>query len=717
MAANLMPNLSVPAEVGRVVWRIFGAGASPCNRLSSYALIEPIVRKHIPAPDRAPTIAALRGWFELHADQRRLRPHLDEPVAALILDGIRTERSDTAVWAAGSIDAERAVNILRSGWFPSEIDSFAEAALATLGRLSDSDAVVNAAAVFPDLDATNARIPKSAVVHTGRLETFRHLAGHRFELVFMGLHAPAGRLIALLVALRPEQFKSLIARLDHPVMQARAAHHMLDAALPLDHRTTLNWITADSCDDLVALAIVHTLNTVNKLDQERRSAARADVDRDSWSTELRPPRDDLNAAAASLLTDLVERLAVLDPLPCVRWTGELLSGTPYMLHGGSTGDGGKPHRIHHLEQACTTLLARLARQSWSDDMLAALCTGLRLTPRNTWTRHIADVAWALRETAPDCAAEIGGATLAEHERHVAEELQRGHFFLNWSDWHDREWLSGLGISLALSIEDLSLADWVSSKCRDLPLSVWDAEEDCSAFSTADRVAQHWFLIAFRTMPALKQLGRAIDSATVRSLAETLWSHCRFAQRHLHGAPEDSVTAEHAARFVVELGEPSDTWLLDQARHPGVGPRSLWALADQRRLKSAREDRAHEHHDEVIAAELIRIASDRFDERVHLDLDPLRFWGRLWLLLDAADAAQRTATAIIAFPQRMQDRADRILVLKLLALAATKREPAGAIKDYIASGYRQLWPGYTPEAERADRQEIDGMLKRSEPGIL
>lgn len=31
--------------------------------------------------------------------------------------------------------------------------------------------------------------------------------------------------------------------------------------------------------------------------------------------------------------------------------------------------------------------------------LAALCTGLRLTPRKTWTRHIADVAWALRETA------------------------------------------------------------------------------------------------------------------------------------------------------------------------------------------------------------------------------------------------------------------------------------------------------------------------------
>ena len=714
MAGNAMSDLSVPADMASVVWRIFGAGASPRNRLSSYALIEPVIRKHIPAPDRAPAIATLRGWFELHADRRRLQPRLEQPVAALILDGIQTERSDTAVWAAGSIDADRAVNILRSGWSPREIDSFVEAALATLERFCNSDAVVGGAGLFPGLDATNARIPKSAVVQTGRLETFRHLDGHGFELVSMGLHAAAGRLIALLVALRPEQFKALIARLDHPVMQARAAYHMLRAALPLDHRATLNWITADSCDDLVALAVVHTLNTVNRLDQDRRSAERSDVDRDSWSTELRPPRDDLDAAAANLLTGLVERLAVLDPLPCVRWTGELLSGAPYMLQGT---DCGKPHRVHHLEQACTTLLARLARQSWSADMLAALRAGLRMTPRTTWTRHIADVAWSLRETALDRAAEIAGATLAEHERHVAEELQRGHFFWNWNDWQDREWFSGLAISLALSREDLDLPNWVSSRCRALPLSVWDAEEDHSAFSTADRAAQHWFLIGFQALPPLKQLGRTIDPAAVRALAEALWFHCRFAGRHLYNAPEDSIAAEYAARSVVEFGAPGDTWLLDQARRRGVGPRALWALNDQRRLRRARESRTDERYDEIIAAEFTRVASGRFRDEGPFDLQTLGFWGRLWLLLDAADSAGRTAMAIIALPQRMQDRADRILLLKLLALAATKQRPTETLKSYIVSAYRQLWLGYTPEEERADRRQIDGMLELAEPGIL
>ena len=712
MTGNARPDLSIPADVTNVVWRIFGAGASPGKKLSSYALIEPIVRKHIPAPDRVPTIAALRGWFELHAGQRRLQPYLDEPVAALILDGIRTERSDTAVWAAGSIDADRAVNILRSGWSPREIDSFVEAALATLERFCDSDAVVGAAGLFPGLDATNARIPKSAVVHTGRLETFRHLDGHGFELVFTGLHAAAGRLIALLVALRPEQFKSLIARLDHPVMQARAAYHMLGAALPLDHRTALNWITADSCDDLVALAIVHTLNTVNRLDQDRRSAEGSDVDRDSWSTELRSPRDDLDAAAASLLTDLVEWLAVLDPLPCVRWIGELLSSAPYMLHGGDTAEGGKPRRVHHLEQACTTLLARLAHQSWSADMLAALRAGLRLTPRTTWTRHIADVAWSLREAALDRAAEIAGATLAEHERHVAEELQRGHFFWNWSDWQDREWFSGLATSLALSREDLDLPNWVSSRCRALPLSVWDAEEDHSAFSTADRAAQHRFLIGFCALPALKQLDCDTDPAAVRALAEALWSHCRFAGRQLHGAPRDSIAAEYAARSAVEFGAPSDTWLLEQARHPGVGPRALWALNDQRRLKRTREGRSDERYDEIIAAELIRVASDRFREEGPFDLQTLGFWGRLWLLLGAVDEAERTAAAIIAFPRRTLARADEILALKLLALAAGRRGCDPALKDGIVSRYRRLWPGYTPADEREDRSQVDEMLDLS-----
>ena len=70
----------------------------------------------------------------------------------------------------------------------------------------------------------------------------------------------------------------------------------------------------------------------------------------------------------------------------------------------------------------------------------------------------------------------------------------------------------------------------------------------------------------------------------------------------------------------------------------------------------------------------RIASDRFDDGVHFNLEPLRFRGRLWVVL-------------------------------------------GATEDYIASGYRRLWPGYTPDEERADREQIDELLALSESDIL
>ena len=270
-----------------------------------------------------------------------------------------------------------------------------------------------------------------------------------------------------------------------------------------DHRRSLLWITEGSCDALIALAIVHTLNTVNKLNEELQSADRVDAGQYIWSTELRPPQDDLDTAAADLLTGLVDRLAVLEPLACARWIGELLSGAPYVLH--RRGDCEIPRRIEQLERACTELLARLVRQSWSDELLAEFRAGLCLTPRTTWTRHVAEIAWKIRDVEPARAAEIAQATLNEHERQVAEQLEQNRLFLDWNDWHHRQWISGLGVALALSSKELDLPSWVSARCRALPLSVWDAEENCEAFNTADRAAQHWFLIALHAIEALKEL--------------------------------------------------------------------------------------------------------------------------------------------------------------------------------------------------------------------
>ena len=88
---------------------------------------------------------------------------------------------------------------------------------------------------FAGAESGKARIPRDAVQREGRLETYRHLNSHGFELIHRALHPPAGKLIEFVIDLRPERFESLIERLGHPVMQARAAYHMVTATRALDH--------------------------------------------------------------------------------------------------------------------------------------------------------------------------------------------------------------------------------------------------------------------------------------------------------------------------------------------------------------------------------------------------------------------------------------------------------------------------------------------------
>lgn len=716
MVNNSMNNIPLPAEAKAIIWRIFGSGESPLTDRSTYELIEPIIRKHvIPRTEQNRAITEIQGWFESHEDQRWLKSDMNEPVAALILEGIKADRSETAIWAIGSIDANVAVSIIRSRWSPEKIDSFVKAALATLKKLCDRDEVLDAGHISW-LDSANSKIPKNAVKREGRLETFWHLDNHGFELVHRGLHLAAGNLTELVIELRPEIFEALIQRLDHPVMQARAADLMVAVTLKVDYRKTLEWITEDSCDALIALAVNYTLNTVNKLDDDLRVASRSGSDQNQhyWSTELRIPRDDngLNIAVADLLTGLVDRLSTLNPLVCARWIGELLSHAPYGLHYG--GGQEKPLRIEQLERAGTELIARLVRQSWSDDLLVELRAGLCLTRRTTWLRHLADVAWEIRDLEPARAAEIARMTIELHDQHIAEELERNHLFLHWSEWHHREWINGLGRVLVLSHEELDLPEWVSDQCRRLPLSVWDAEaeENFQAFITADRAVQHWFLVAFHAIPVLKELGRTIKPVAVCTLAENLWSHCYFAGQYIPIRTEALIVEELAARYAAEFGEPNGAWLLDQARDSGVGPCALWALIDQRKLKSTREGETDTYYAEMITAELIRIASDRFGGGGQFDLETLRFWGQLWILLGAIDEAERTAMAILKFPLREQDRTDKILVLKLFALVDSKRKLSPELEDYVTEIYSQLWSIYTPGEERGDRQQIDELRKQS-----
>ena len=115
---------------------------------------------------------------------------------------------------------------------------------------------------------------------------------------------------------------------------------------------------------------------------------------------------------------------------------------------------------------------------------------------------------------------------------------------------------------------------------------------------------------------------------------------------------------------------------------------------------------------MINVEIIRDASDRFGDGTQFGLEALQFWGQLWLFLEAVDEAEQTAMAILTLPRRLRDRGCEILVLKLLALAASKRKLAVAIESHLVSTYHHLWYSFTPSEERDDRCRIDEQLERS-----
>lgn len=704
--------LSDPAV--EVAWRIFGAGESPLKGRSSYQLIRPIVTGHVTVADRHGVIREIEGWFESQGDRHWLRPEMQERVTEAILDGVGpSNQSETAAWAIGSIDSELATGRIRSQWSASAIDAFIHATLGILKKACDRNRVLDPSRGFGlDLDSAGAEIPADAFARQGRIETFQNLANQGLRFVVGGLYRAVENLLELSVALRPDLFSLLVEGLDHPVVRAKAARCAVEIARRSNHRATLDWIRADACPAQIALAIVHSLETVNALDNDLRARARGDVDAHVWATELRPARDDLDAAAESLLAGLPDRLLALRPPVCVRWIGELLGAACRSLH--SHGDD-KPLRVHQLETACTGALVRVVHQSWSGDLLEVLSAGLRTDPRATWTRHLGNLAWDLRDLAPRRATEVARAVLLSHDGHVEHVLEHNLLMLDWRYWDHREWIDSLGTCLAVADRALDLREWVVDQCQQLPLSVWDAEGDPGTFITAERLARHWFLVAFHAIPRLGELGRPVDPAAVLSLTETFLDHCRYARPYVGGHPASSVAAELAARCAVEFGDPSERWLLDLAKHPAAGARVLWAVVDQGRCKLDRkrdggDGGAATFLDDMFLTELAPIASDRFGDGTRCRLDVLEYWGRLWLALGGPDEAERTALAILAFPANLRGRGHTILSLKLLALAAGKRGLTHRIQARLRSLYHELWSVFTPNEERLDREQADVLLK-------
>ena len=693
----------LPDAVSNVIWRIVGNDESPLKRETTSRLIDRTIRKyakHVPSAIQDNAIAEVRGWFEFHEKKGWLKEDMRESVAYLIVNAVRDNivtqsglgRSETAFCAVGSIEPGLAAKIINSSWSPENVEVFGNYAFKTLKDLCDRDAVLDPERIMR-LGIANAKASLKDTKSGERLETLWRM----MEDFDWWLHSCVANMIELLVKLNPDHFYTIVEGLSHPVIHLQAARCVTEQHAPSEHCVPLQWLTNTSTDDLVALAIVHILASVDTLDSDLR-----------WGNERERDQDKLDPTATRLLSDLVDLLGNLEPAMRARWVVELLSYGIFALH--AQGGNEKPPRIEQLEELCSHQLKRLVQESWSEELSNELRVGLCLTPLTPRILPLAQVALEMREELPVRSAEIARLILDTHEQQISAKLDgMDSFFYDLGYWTNSDWVKGLGIALALSDGELDVPEWVSGKCRALPLSVWDAEEDFELFLKAEKVAQFRFLVALHAVQMLTDVDRAEDPEAALTLAEDLWSHCQFVGRHIMWQLQDSDVAEYAARVAVVLGKPSDDWVLDQAGNAGVGPRTLWALLDQAMADGARGLELRDDPASAVA-ELRRTVSSRFDDVRGLGPTELYYLGKLWLLLGGSTEAEETAMAIASLPEKKLSRPHKIIALELLAFAASERRLTQEAENRIASLYSELWGSYTPTEESVERQQVDDLLK-------
>ena len=707
MDKNISLGLPFPEVVGDIVWRIVGNIASPLNRETTRRLIERTIRKYagnLPSAVQDQAIAEVTGWFDFHEDRGWLKEEVQERVGRLIVYGMkdvlssqpRIKNHETAFCAIGSIEPDLAMKIIGECWSSEELTVFVDYAFSALEALCDKDAVINPSRAM-HLEIDNARASLNEEPGEQRLERLWHLSDSDWWL-----YASVANMVELLVKLNSDHFYMLVDRIEHSIIHLRAARCVTDQYAVSDIDIPLQWLDGKSTDSMVALATVHVLESVNRLDSDLR-----------WRSERDGEQGDIDPNASRLLSGLIDRVEEFEPVACAQWVCELLNYGMFALNAQSGGK--KPLRLEQLEELCGLQLNRLVRQSWSEELSTTLRVGLCLNPLTPRILPLAQVAIEIWQEQPARSTEIARLILETHEQQITDTFRRQDgFYYHLESWTNQDWVRGLAIALLLSQENIDLPEWVSLKCRILPLSAWDAEEDYKRFLEADKLAQFRFLVVLHAVQMFTDVGRPKDPAAVLTLTEDLWSHCRFVARHIPWSLPGPSVAEYAARVAIVLGETSDVWLLEQAGNTGVGPRTLWAMLDQETLDGTRRIDFQDDRESLIVAELRRIASSRFGQARGLDLTELSYLGNLWLLLEADREVEETAMAIVSLPERKLNRIHKIIALKLLAFAASKRHLAPEAEKRASMLYSQLWSSHsTLTEERDERQQIDDLLKAAQ----
>ena len=386
------------------IWRIFGSGLAPLKQSTCRDLVEPIIQKQLGKTGEADrAIAEIRSWFDPDGGPNQLRPDVSEPVAEIIIDGIRDallattgiENHDTAFWAMGSIRTDLSAPIILASWSPEQIDRFAAYALDTLEDLHKKGNIIDPKHIVgPDI--RGATVHPHEIGHDDPLRTFHvgfDTAYQAYRLMYPGIPS----VVDLLLKLKPEMLPGLVGNIRNPLLQSFAASCLAGICATSDYRQPLNWIAHTSSTALIALAILYTLEIIHEREIESRTLPNSGAVETVDSVAVSDP-----------IADLVSSLAALGPARSTWWAFELLNHTSF-------GPDQKRPTTEQVEQRCTQLLDDNVLNHWSGEVMNELGEGLRRARLEPRGKPLADIAWGLRDAQPEKASQISGIILGEHE--------------------------------------------------------------------------------------------------------------------------------------------------------------------------------------------------------------------------------------------------------------------------------------------------------------
>ena len=382
------------------------------------------------------------------------------------------------------------------------------------------------------------------------------------------------KVIQLLMTIRPEQFPMLVEKADHPTVQ-RWALFIVSGHLRTARLQALDWLKGKPSEPLIAMAIVHALEEIRELGWEAQHHGRDQRE-----------REEAYETASRLLSDLVNQLAQYEPGESVRWIAELYEHG--VLLPGINRRTGSYNLAEKLEELCIDKLVELVRRRWGSNLQEALKSNASWGVVTQQTVPLGTVASRVYGDFPERAAEIASIVLEKHASHIGDIMannSRAYYTLTES--RTIKWMGGLRAALTISLpESQTPLDWAITQCNQLPLSAWDAEDFPEKFRLAGDVAEIQLTVAIYAVLARYKAGYDVEPEMVRSLAGKAWEHCHFLRQQETYGLEEPELDELAARVAVELGSPSEEWLIIQAKNPQVGPRGLWAVVDAHIKKMA-----------------------------------------------------------------------------------------------------------------------------------